>query len=146
MKHLLLSLTILLSTMIGLSAQADPKDMCWQIGTEEIDAGILRLRAVHSIGNQHFVLSGVRELDGGLAYSLTGAAQYAADLYKVTLLETGNDENGFWSTSWSLDLDPEIFAGDARALTTLSDGTITAETFQAAFVNCRENNGTDGDG
>ena len=123
------------------------KDICWKIDNLDTDAGTLRLRVVHSIANEHFVLSGVREL-GGMDYALTGAATDSGSTYKASLLETGGSlpetvegERSVWSTSWSLELDPKTLDGTAKAITTIYDEGLGASTeagfFDATLLPCK---------
>ena len=81
MRHAIKYLFLVLTLLPGLPAMADSKDVCWEIENADTNAGTLRLRVVHSIANEHFVLSGVRELGDDLAYPLTGAAVRTGSTY-----------------------------------------------------------------
>ncbi len=140
MKTSIQTLILTLTLLTVLPAMAD-KDICWKIDNVETDAGTLRLRVVHSIANEHFVLSGVRELGDNLSYAVTGSAVSAGSTYKASLLETGAGDMSVWSTSWSLELDPKTLEGTAKAITSIYDEGLGASTeagfFDAMLQPCK---------
>jgi hypothetical protein len=130
MKTSVQTLILILTLLPVLPAMAD-KDICWKIDNVETDAGTLRLRVVHSIANEHFVLNGVHQSVDGMAYALTGGAILTGSGYKATLLETGSDDTMAWSTNWSLDLDPKTLDGTAKAITSVHDEVLDANSTEA---------------
>ena len=62
-------------------------------------------------------------------------------------METGGGDMSVWSTSWSLELDPETLHGTAKAITTIYDEVLGASTeagfYDAGLLPCKPKNEDD---